>query len=113
MGSFFFEGVEFIQVGARAWIANGCFCGGVLRVVKSGETVFGCAEVAVVEGVGMHLHEHHDAMKCEKDLGGPGPAEHERPVDPQSKPSGLVNTLNGHSGLFPPQPFFAIPEQFV
>lgn len=102
MGFFFFEVIEFIQVVARAWVANGCCCGGVLRIVKSGETVFGCAEMTVVERVRMHLHEHHDTMEREEDLGGPGPAKHERPVDPQSKPSGLVNTLNGHSGLFPP-----------
>ena len=74
MSFLFFEVVKFAQVGAGAWVANRCFRRGILWIVKSGKAMFSCAEVAVVERVRMHLHEHDDTMKREEDLGGPGPA---------------------------------------
>ena len=75
--------------------------------------MFGCTEMAVIKRIRVHFHKHHDAVEREEDLSGPSPAKHERPINPQCKPSGLVNTLDWHPAPFPPQPSSAIAEQFM
>lgn len=97
-----FHLVQFTQVGAGAGIADRRFRRGVLRIVQRGKTMFGRAEMAVVESVRMHLHQHHNGVKGEKDLGRPGPGKQERPVDPQGQPGCLIYALDHHSTLFPP-----------
>lgn len=81
MDSLFFGALgQVVKMGARARVADGCCGRGAFGVVEGGEAVFSCAEVAVVESVGMHFHEKGYGVEGEEDLGGPCPAKHEWPA---------------------------------
>lgn len=63
-------------------VADGSTHGRGFRIglVEIGKTTLGFAQVAVVEGVGMHFHEKREGVEHEEDLSGPGPLEHEGPA---------------------------------
>lgn len=63
----------------------------------------GLAEVAVVEGVGVHLHQKGQGVEGEKDLRRPRPAEQERPFHPKHEPHRLVYALDPDPCPFPAQ----------
>lgn len=86
-------------VGGRVEVGRGAGGGG--GVVELLQALLGLAEVAVVEGVRVHLHEDDHGVQQQEDLRGPGPVQHEGRGDPKSKPDDLVEALQRHAAPGP------------
>lgn len=83
-----------------------------LGAVEKRKTTFDFAEVAVVECVGMDLHEKSQGVQGKENLGGPGPAQHERPVDPEYQPPSFKQALEDYPTSPPPKKPTS-PEQLL
>ena len=57
--------------------------------------------MAVVKGVGMHLHQEGERVHLKEDLGGPGPIQHKRPQHPQCEPENFVDGLDANASSSP------------
>ena len=56
---------EFVKLGGGAGVADGGFGRGrLLGVVERFKPILSCAEMTVIERVGVHLHQDNDGVKC-------------------------------------------------
>ena len=107
-------GVYFTESRWGAWIDD-CFVHGCtfLWGVEFVQTSLSVGEVAVVEGIAVHLHQEGQGVEGEEDLGSPCPFEVEWPFDPDEQPDHLVQTLYPHACVAPLQPSTATPEHLL
>ena len=75
--------------------------GGGFGVVEGAQSLFRLREVAVVEGVRVHLHEERHGVQEEEDLRRPRPFEVERQHDPEHEPRSLICALHRDSSSLP------------
>lgn len=96
--------VDLLEAGRRGGITDGLgqVCG--FGLVEVSQTILGFTQVAVVKGIRMHLHEEGQSVEGEVNLGGPGPLEQERPLDPKHQPQDLKDALDPDAGLAPTEP---------
>ena len=92
-----------VESSAREGISyRGGFGGGV-GFVQGVKPALRLAQVAVVEGVGVHFHEDGQEVQREVDLRRPRPVPHERPRTPVRQPRRLKRTLHPLPAVPPPE----------
>ena len=87
--------------------------GGATGLVEALQPLLSLREMAIVEGIRVHLHKQHHAVQYEEDLSSPRPVEYERHSDPERQPDDLVYALDGHATLVPGQRTAASSEQLM
>lgn len=104
--------MDLFELAKGVWVA---YCGrgwrlGSNRLVKLFQAVEGRAQVAVVEGVRMHLHEDGEQVQSEEDLRSPSPVARKRQTTPEQDPAKLVQRLDHDASAIPLQDALAILE---
>lgn len=105
--------VDFVELAVGVWVAD-CghgWCLGGDGLVELFQAVECSAQMAVVEGVGVHLHEHGEQMQGEKDLCCPRPVSSERKTAPERDPAKLIERLDHDAASVPLQHTLAVLEQ--